>query len=164
MHVIRPIILSYLLSFCSVMAWSVPNDIVVVRDKAAVEQCYHPGCVRLALLCFLVCYAPHWLGRVWLRAPQDLLHSGLQQGRQVQHIYSSCSPHNASQKIYLCVYVLCSWLGVSYTEPLFTFFSIETMFPTWSPCPSSTWPSRCLLSCPLISPLHRNLRRPETPG
>ncbi len=58
-------------------------DLVPVRDKAAVEQCHHSGCVCLALHCLLVCHAPHWLGRVRLRAPQDLLHSGLQQGRQV---------------------------------------------------------------------------------
>lgn len=41
--------------------------------------------------------------------------------------------------------------------------STETTSRTWSPCPSSTWPSRCLWSCPPISPLHRNSRRPETP-
>lgn len=53
------------------------------RDKAAVEQRHHPGCVCLALHRLLVRHAPHWLGRVRLRAPEDLLHSGLQQGRQV---------------------------------------------------------------------------------
>lgn len=53
------------------------------RDKAAVEQCHHSGCVCLALHRLLVRHAPHRLGRVRLRAPEDLLHSGLQQGRQV---------------------------------------------------------------------------------
>lgn len=53
------------------------------RDKAAVEQCHHSGCVCLALHRLLVRHAPDRLGRVRLRAPEDLLHSGLHQGRQV---------------------------------------------------------------------------------
>lgn len=61
--------------------------LVLSRDKAAVEQRHHSGCIHLALLCFLVRHAPHWLGRVRLRAPQDLLYSGLQQGRQVLHAH-----------------------------------------------------------------------------
>lgn len=54
-----------------------------VRDKAAVEQRHHSGYFCLALHRLLVRHASHRLGRVRLRAPQDLLHSGLQQGRQV---------------------------------------------------------------------------------
>lgn len=47
------------------------------------EQRHHSGCVCLALHRLLVRHAPHRLGRVRLRAPEDLLHPGLQQGRQV---------------------------------------------------------------------------------
>lgn len=47
---------------------------------------------------------------------------------------------------------------------LCVYLSTETMCPSWSPWASSTWPSRCLLSCPLTNPLHRNSRRLETLG
>lgn len=53
---------------------------VFPRDKAAVEQRYQPGDVHLAFLGFLVRHAPDRLGRIRLRAPEDLLHTGLQQG------------------------------------------------------------------------------------
>lgn len=95
------------------------NGLVLVRDKAAMEQCHHSGCVYLALHCLLVCHAPHWLGRVRLWAPQDLLHSGLQQGGQVWHTHIQ-SPQCYQDK-YIRVCVPCPSLGVVYTEPFVNF-------------------------------------------
>lgn len=59
------------------------DGLVIGRDQAAVELRHHSGRLHLAVLRLLVRHASHWLGRVRLRAPQDLLHPGLQQGRQV---------------------------------------------------------------------------------
>ena len=127
---------------------------LLIRDKAAVEQRHHSVCLHLALHRLLVRHAPHRLGRVRLRAPQDLLHSGLQQGRQVLWTHRE-KDRKKDKYRYLCV-VFYSLLCV--------FLSTETTCLSWSPWLSATWPSSCLLSCPLTSPLHRNSRRLETPG
>lgn len=84
-----------ILGLTSIVIYGPWGFFFLFRDKAAVEQCHHSGCVRLALHRLLVCNAPHRLGRVRLRAPQDLLHSGLQQGRQVGTSISR--PHDAAE-------------------------------------------------------------------
>lgn len=61
-----------------------PSPFLSRRKQAAVEHSHLHDGVRLALCCLLVHHALAGVGGVWLRAPPDLLHTGLQQRGQVR--------------------------------------------------------------------------------
>lgn len=112
---------------------------VVVRDQAAVELRHHSGRLRLALLRLLVRHASHRLGRVRLRAPQDLLHPGLQQGRQVRLMHvrprtlTMTEPDpSASPVSFVVLFTLLHRNYVSYLIPMAIFNMVIQVFVVMS--------------------------------